>query len=256
MRKDNPLKIPVLFMEIVLMGSLVLMSSTLFSQEQPSGPEKIETNLHAEGTVLEIEFNKGLEHYYPLMAIWVEDMQGNYVHPLFVARSMAKGIFRHAQYDDGQWKQGEKKIPSALPYWLHKRNIPGPDSLYVPTPDHPIPDAYSGATPTGSFILKTVVGDSVKKPFRVLFEINQSWDWNQFWYNSKYPGNKEYMKSAQPALVYEAVVDKQSIGKDIPMKPIGHSHPYGATGELFEDLSTLTTARQIAREITVRAIQD
>lgn len=254
MSKYNPLKMPHLFTAIVLMGSLVLMGNSLFSQEQQSVPEKIQTNLHTQGTVLEVEFDKGLEHYYPLMAIWVEDMHGRYMHPLYIARSMAKGVFGHAQYQDGEWKAGEKKISSALPYWLHKHNIPGPDSLYIPTHDHPIPDAYTGATPTGSFVLKTVVADTVKSPFRVLFEINQSWDWNQHWYNSKYPGNEEYMKSAQPALVYEARVDTESPGNKIMMKPIGHSHPYGATGELFEDLSTLTTARKIAEKITVRVL--
>lgn len=251
MIKYKLLKIPI---EIVLMSSFLFMSGTLFSQQESSVPEKIQTNLQTRGTVLEIEFNKGLEHYYPLMAIWVEDMQGHYRHPLYVARSMAKGIFTHAQYEAGQWKPGEKKIPSALPYWLHQRNIPGPDSLFVPTPEHPIADAFTGATPTGSFILKTVVSDTVERPFRVLFEINQSWDWNQHWYNSKYPGNQEYMKSAQPALVYEAVVDEQSSGREIIMSPIGHSHPYGATGELFEDISTLTTARKIAEKITVRVL--
>jgi hypothetical protein len=36
------------------------------------------------------------------------------------------------------------------------------------------------------------------------------------------------------------------------MKPIGHSHYSGKTGELFTDLSTFTTALQIADSIVVR----
>jgi hypothetical protein len=36
------------------------------------------------------------------------------------------------------------------------------------------------------------------------------------------------------------------------MKPIGHSHPSGKDGELDSDLSTLTTALQIADSIVVR----
>jgi len=256
MSKFKPLITPVFLREIVVLFSFLVLSSSLFSQEQPSAPQQIQTNLHSRGITLEIEFNKGLDHYHPLMAIWVEDMRGQYIHPLYIARSMARGIFAYAEYEQGEWKSGEKTIPSALPYWLHQRDIPGPDSLYIPTPDHPIPDAYTGATPTGSFILKTVVSDTVETPFRVLFEINQSWDWNQHWYNGKYPGNEEYKKSAQPALVYEAVVDEESAGRDLVMKPIGHSHPYGATGELFKDLSTLTTALQIADQITVRVVGD
>ena len=36
------------------------------------------------------------------------------------------------------------------------------------------------------------------------------------------------------------------------MKPIGHGHPTGETGELFTDLSTLTTALQIADSVVVK----
>ena len=35
------------------------------------------------------------------------------------------------------------------------------------------------------------------------------------------------------------------------MKPIGHSHYAGETGELFTDLSTLSTALKIANTITL-----
>lgn len=248
MNKSTFVKLPVVLLAILF------MHSSLFSQENHATEEIIRTNQSAKGTLLEIEFQKGLEHYHPLMAIWVEDMEGNYVHSLYISRSLAKGIFGHAYYKDGVWQEGEKKVPSALPYWLHQRDLPGPDSLYIPTPDHPIADAFTGATPTGNFILKTVVADTIGPAFRVLFEVNQSWDWNEYWYNSKYPDNQEYLKSAQPALVYEAVVDLQVKEKPFVMKPIGHSHPYGATGELFEDLSTLTTALEIAEKIEVRII--
>ena len=40
-------------------------------------------------------------------------------------------------------------------------------------------------------------------------------------------------------------------GKEIEMKPIGHSHYAGETGELFTDLSTLSTALKIANTITL-----
>ena len=37
----------------------------------------------------------------------------------------------------------------------------------------------------------------------------------------------------------------------IELKPIGHSHYAGENGELFTDLSTLSTALKIAKKITV-----
>jgi len=52
--------------------------------------------------------------------------------------------------------------------------------------------------------------------------------------------------------VYEATIDLNNNKKEYVLQPVGHSHPYGATGELFEDLSTLTTAKEIAEKIVVR----
>jgi len=237
---------------LVVLVMVLIFSGRSLAQEPAAGMDVLVTRQQAAGTPLEIHFKKGLEHYHPLMAIWVEDLEGNFEHTLYVAHSYAKGVFGHARYEDARWKAGKKMIPAALPYWSHRRKHATSDTLLVPTPENPIPDAYTGATPTGDFMLKTVVEDTVPDRFRVLFEINQSWDWNQHWYNSKYPGNEEYMKSAQPALVYEAVVDLAIPQQPSVMKPIGHSHPFGATGELFEDISTLTSARHIAERITVR----
>ena len=40
-------------------------------------------------------------------------------------------------------------------------------------------------------------------------EINQNWDWNEYWTNDKYPDDENYKMSCQPALVYEAVIDSK-----------------------------------------------
>jgi hypothetical protein len=87
-----------------------------------------------------------------------------------------------------------------------------------------------------------------------MFEINQNWDWNEYWTNDKYPGDKNYLNSAQPAVVYESMVDQKYPDYKYIMRPIGHSHPSGQTGELFTDLNTLTTALQIADSIVVRIV--
>ena len=87
------------------------------------------------------------------------------------------------------------------------------------------------------------------KQFNVYMEINQTWDWNQHWHNNLYPNDDEYKTSCQPALVYMAEVDLTSSQKNYTLKPVGHSHPSGKTGELFSDLSTFTTALKIAREV-------
>jgi len=53
-------------------------------------------------------------------------------------------------------------------------------------------------------------------------------------------------------LVYEAEIDMDSDKKEYEMYLIGHSHYSGKTGELFTDLSTFTTALEIAGKIVVK----
>ena len=211
-----------------------------------------ETNVEGEGLSLEIEFRKGKSHYFPLMAVWIEDTLGNYIQTLYVAGSIATGIFGHGDASTGKWMPGEIRRPAALPFWGHQRGVQAEDGLYLPSPSRPVPDAYTGATPTGSFVLNTKTDDPVDRPFYVFFEINQSWDWNAYWTNDRFPGDMQYRSSAQPALVYNALVDLSGSEDEYIMEPVGRSHHSGATGELFDDLHTFTTALNIAETIIVR----
>jgi hypothetical protein len=82
-------------------------------------------------------------------------------------------------------------------------------------------------------------------------EINQPWDWNEYWTNTKYPDDEEYKTSCQPALVYRAIVNLDNAEKTYPMKVIGHSHYSGKTGELFnvEAMIVSNTATVFATDI-------
>ena len=57
---------------------------------------------------------------------------------------------------------------------------------------------------------------------------------------------------ASRLLVYEVKIDSKNRQENYLMRPVGHSHYSGKTGELFTDLSTITTALQIADSIVVR----
>jgi len=82
-------------------------------------------------------------------------------------------------------------------------------------------------------------------------EINQPWDWNEYWNNTLYTDELDYKSSCQPAVVYSALVDFDGPAMEIAMKPVGHSHYSGKNGELYTDLSTITTALHIAEVIKV-----
>ena len=203
---------------------------------------------------LEVEFVRGTAFNHPSFAIWTEDLEGNYIETLYVTAYVAKGKFGYGELAPGKWKSepGDARRPATLPYWAHKRNIKAPDGLYIPSSETAVPDALSSATPRGNFNLETATSFPDKGRFRVLLEINQAWDSNEFWTNNKFPGDINYLGSFQPSLVYAVTVDPNKKNTDYYLNPIGHSHYAGTDGELYTDLTTFTTAREIAQKIIVR----
>ncbi|MBK7215115.1 MAG: hypothetical protein IPH88_17860 [Bacteroidales bacterium] len=217
-------------------------------------PEVIKSNIAGSGQQLEISFVRGTAHNHPTFAIWLENAGGEYVQTLFVTRAIGQGVFNYGDRSGGKWKPGEVRRPAALPYWSHKRNIKAEDGLYIPSPKNPVADAYSGATPKGSFTLQTRPDQLLKGKLKVMLEINQTWDWNQYWTNSMYTDDFNYKTSCQPALVYEGTIDLDSPGTDVELLPVGHSHYSGKDGSLNTDLSTITTALQILKKVSVKVI--
>jgi len=238
----------------ILLAILALSCSNTRVPVEES-PDHFSSNPLGAGPALELEMIRGESHNHPLMAIWVESLEGQFIQTLYVAESIAKGMFQHGDATRGFWMPGEIQRPAALPYWSHKRGIKNEQGLYLPTPTNPVPDAYTGATPAQSSILHTKLDEPGITKFRVLFEINQTWDWNEFWTNNKFPDDEEYKSSCQPAVVYSAIIDLENPQQEYPMTIIGRSHHSGANGELFSDLETLSTALHIAESIKVRILE-
>ncbi len=140
---------------------------------------------------------------------------------------------------------------AALPYWAHKRGVVSAGGVYLPSKTDPLPDAITGATPTGSFALYTRL-DNTRDEIVVLMEINRSYD-----YNNTYPedsAEKEYTDrnfSGQPALIYAATLNLRESPSYQGMRLLGHSDPEGASGKLFQDVSTVDTALQLVDRVTV-----
>lgn len=246
-------------MKAILASVIILMfassCSSLRTKEASEKSLELTTNPTVDGIKVKIVFGAGESYYYPLIVFWVEDMDGKFIETLFAPKSIATGIFKYAETKQGKWVAGERRRKASLPYWSHRRNVKAPDGLYLPTPENPLPDAITGATPQKSFTLHTVL-PSGRKQMRVLMEINQTWDWNNYWHNNKYPDDEEYKTSCQPALIYEAIINLESDATTFTFKPIGHSHPSGETGELFQDLSTFTSALKIADVVTLEIVRD
>ena len=234
---------------------LASVSSCRVTKHTQMPPEEMVYNIQAQGTDIEITFLKGKSFNHPLMAFWAEDERGNFLQTLYVSESIGKGVFKHGDSSTGRWLPGEIRRPAALPYWAHRRGIKAVDGLYIPESHNPVPDAYTGPTPKGDFILRTKLENTGTGKFIIYFEINQPWDWNDYWTNNKFPDDEEYKTSSQPALVYSVLIDPEDPQEVYMPEVAGHSHHSGATGELFPDISTITTALDITKELTVRIIK-
>lgn len=199
-----------------------------------------------------VNFHNGPSFNYPTYVLWQEDLAGNVEKTLFITKAYASGIFGHQMVGDSIWLKtsGASYQPAALPYWTLKKGAIGSGNS-IPTPEKPFLDGYTGATPLGDFSLTTSL--EKKFPVRIFLEVNQPWDWNEFWTNNKYPDNPAYKHSAQPSLIYAVTIDKNE--GTYFMNPVGYGDPKGQTGTLFTDLRSITTAKNIFESIEIQIIK-
>jgi len=236
---------------IILVSILLLGCSYNQNKQQIEVDETIKTQINEKGDDLFFQFIPGEAHNHPTFAIWVEDMEGNFQHTLYVTKSVSNGIWGHGELKPGKWKDkpGKAVRNASLPYWFHQRSddyLPA-----IPNDIDAVPDAITSATPKAEFYLESKSGLESGQRFRVVLEINQTWDWNEYWHNNKYHDDQDYKHSCQPALVYAVTIDPNSKVKDYYFNPIGHSHYSGDDGVLYTDLSTFTTALNIFNKIKV-----
>jgi hypothetical protein len=238
--------IPIIF-TIILSLTLFTCDTTRSSVEIEQYKDSLKITDNNESIVISIL--KGKSYNHPTFVIWMEDMQERYLETIFITKSFATGVFGHGALSDSTWdnKPGESIQPAALPYWSYKKGLID-NTVIVPTKDHPFVDAYTGATPKGDFEFETGRGKA-KRPYRILVEVNQTWDWNNYWTNNKYPESVNYKHSAQPSLVYSVTIGET--GNAFYLNPIGHGDPKGESGSLYTDISTLTGAKEIFKTIKV-----
>ncbi len=212
----------------------------------------IEKKFGETSPALTVSFEAGKAHNHPTFAIWLETPDGKLIQTLFVTRSIGSGFFQYGDAGDGRWLKvpGKSIRPAALPYWVHRReNISEQEAM--PTPENPVADAYTGATPTGNFRLSAATKEVLPEKFRLLVEVNQPWDWNKFWSNDKFSEYPNYKTSAQPSLVYAVDVDLNDRMPVYYLNPIGHGAFAGQDGKLYTDISKHTTALEIFKQITL-----
>ncbi|WP_411679826.1 DUF2271 domain-containing protein [Clostridium thailandense] len=177
----------------------------------------------------------------PQFAVWIEDLNGNYIETLYATSKIVNQSWSKAPNDSTP--KDKIKREEALPYWTHKR---GNNLIKA--------DAISSATPKGNSIIKTKT-DSKQSKYVILAEFNNSTDFNEYYKKDAVISTDNYSGgewgSGQPAVVYSTTIDLNSTNRVYDLKLIGHSSPSGKDGKLYEDFSKLTTAKNIIKSITV-----
>ena len=94
--------------------------------------------------------------------------------------------------------------------------------------------------------------------FKLFLEVNQSFDWNDYYTKARFPEDKIYSGSGQngqPSVVYAATIDLAQKTRHYMLSPVGHGHHGGGDGKLDPDLSNLTTALDIVDGVLVKVSQ-
>jgi len=181
----------------------------------------------------------------PQIAIWTEDLEGNFLSTIYVTEKLAKQSWIAA---------GENRRKESLPCWSYAQGKQYADGLYLPTKNEPLSDAVTGATPKGSFSANLQMSEDIKQ-FVVKCEFNHSVDFNEYYHKDAKVGDTNYsggkMGSGQPATVYQVIVDLTNGQREFQAKLIGHSSPDGSEGKIYSDTSKLTSALDIVKGITV-----
>jgi len=194
--------------------------------------EIISTNKKIKGREISVEVTKGEKDFYSVMAIWVEDTLGNYIQTLYATKNIATGTFWKKENEE--YVRGAVSRPEAVPYWLHKKNSIESKKSGLPTPENPLIDAITSATPQNHYVLQTSLSGFDIQEFKIFFEVNRSYDWNEYYNKKAFPDDKIYSGSGsvgQPSIVYSTdIIEINSNRDSYLMKPIGHGHHSGADG--------------------------
>jgi len=238
----------------------------------------------ATGNKLTIDLRKGAYFQWPQYAIWLETLDGEFIQPLYVTEKLANNQFTTKvtrrnpeqvftsnpqiaeeqgqvifEYTSEPETANQRMRPESLPVFLHKLAIQTTAGIHVPTGNDSAIDGYSGATLLDHFLLTSRTLRPLPESYKVRLEMNQSFDFNEYYSSNRYPDDPVYSGdgyTAQPSVVYEAIIDTTLPQQYFPMTMIGRGHHSGADGELHLDLENLTTALQLVDRVIVEVTND
>lgn len=232
-----------------------------------------------EGRRITIDFKKGSAFHWPQYAIWLENMDGEVAQAIYVTQGVGTNTFKntvslndssltldHNPFDDAGFifesifnedydesRVNNKFRPEALPVFLHQFVDRDDAASSNALPQLQL-DGFTGATQFDNYLLTQKVTTNSQQRYNLYLEINQSFDFNEYYSSDRFPDDPIYSGdgfSAQPSVLYHTTIDFASNQKIYAMNLVGRGHHSGRDGKIYEDLDNLTTAKQIVDRIIV-----
>ncbi len=185
-------------------------------------------------------------HTTPQLAMWLADSSGVYLTTLKVTQKSA----------ESRYKGARDSRPSSLPIWSFARGEMSERGNYMPSRKMPLSDVITSASPTADTTVQCQIPDSlVDQTLRIYVEVNSSMDYNEFYTDTEdetHPGFNGAV-NGQPSILLEALyVPSESF--EVEFTTIAHGEPAGRSGEMFTDLSNVTSALQLVSKITYQRV--
>ncbi|NMP31745.1 DUF4405 domain-containing protein [Thalassotalea sp. M1531] len=261
-------------MEVYRLGQSLKAADKGTDDEEHTFIERALKPDNATGQTITVELKKGAYFLWPQYAIWLETLDGEFVQPLYVTSAIGTNNFvnKVSKKDPSQVftshlmvgpdanpgealtggedpeSKDSRMRPESLPVFLHQLGMKAANGYFVPTGDSLTVDGYSGATMTDNFIYHAQLPSKLSGEYRVRLELNNSFDFNDYYSSDRFPDDEVYSGdgfSAQPSVVYQAVIDFDQPEQLLKMELIGRGHHSGRDGKIYGDIDNLTTALEL-----------
>lgn len=177
----------------------------------------------------------------PQFAIWLENPDTKEIHTVCVTHKTAKG----------KWG-GTITRPVSLPRWVSRWNKET-QSTGDPTAETPAAEAVTRATPDADFSVSTEVLSGQTWDYYV--EVNVSGDHNEHFPPVSPAGKKDAHSNGQPSIVYKGTIEITPDNKSTPQL-IGRTDQFQPTASLIEDLTGITTAKQLFSRLEAECLSE
>ncbi len=172
----------------------------------------------------------------PQFVIWLENEAGAKIRTVWVTEKTGTG----------NWG-GKITRPVSLPYWV-SRWKKETQSDGFPTPENPVADAVTGATPMQHFASETRV--PINSTWDYYIEINVSGDYNEAFTAVLKDGKRDQHANGQPSIIYKGQITALPGQRSVP-RLIGRTDQLESVSHIIPDLEGISLAKNLLSKIAV-----